>query len=188
VELILQATSLPGLVLITPRRFHDARGYLEEAWNRRSLIEAGIQIDFVQDNHAVSEQAGTLRGLHFQGPPHAQDKLVRCTRGATYDVAVDIRRGSPGYGQWFGAELTPENGLQLFIPKGFLHGYLTLTPRTEVQYKCSDYYVPAAEGAVRWDSLGIAWQLTGPPRLSAKDSAAEPFADFQSPFAYGEGR
>jgi dTDP-4-dehydrorhamnose 3,5-epimerase len=126
--------------------------------------------------------------MHFQRPPHAQDKFVRCTRGAIYDVAVDIRRGSPGYGQWFGTELTPENGLQLLVPKGFLHGYLTLTPGAEVQYKCSDYYVPAAEGVVRWDSLGIAWQLSGPPQLSAKDAAAEPFADFVSPFAFGEDR
>jgi len=134
----------------------------------------------------MSAMAGTLRGLHFQAPPHAQDKLVRCTRGAIFDVAVDVRLGSPTYGQWLGLELTPQNGRQLLIPKGFLHGFLTLKPDTEVQYKCSDYYAPDFDGSVRWDSLGIDWPICGAPILSAKDAKAIPFAKFQSPFAYGE--
>jgi dTDP-4-dehydrorhamnose 3,5-epimerase len=174
------------LLIVKPRRFGDHRGYFEETWARRHFEAAGIGVDFVQDNHSRSAQAGTLRGLHFQAPPHAQDKLVRCTRGAIYDVAVDIRDESPSYGCWYGLELTPENGLQLFIPKGFLHGFLTLQQETEVQYKCSDYYAPSCDGAVRWDSLDIAWPLSAAPVISAKDATAIAFPEFQSPFHYGE--
>ena len=175
-------TAIEGPLVIEPTRFGDARGYFEETWNRRVLLEGGIDVDFVQDNHSLSAEAGTLRGLHYQSPPHAQDKLVRCTRGAVVDVAVDIRNGSATYGRWMCVELSPDNGRQLFIPKGFLHGFLTLKPNTEVQYKCSDYYAPDCDGAVRWDSLGIDWPLTAPPTLSAKDGRAMPFAEFQSPF------
>ncbi|RST86287.1 dTDP-4-dehydrorhamnose 3,5-epimerase [Aquibium carbonis] len=175
-----------GLVVLEPRRFSDERGYFEETWNRRHFDDAGIGVDFVQDNASMSIQSGTLRGLHFQAPPHAQDKLVRCTRGAIFDVAVDIRRGSPTYGRWSGIELTPENGRQFFIPKGFLHGFVTLLPRSEVQYKCSDYYAPACDGSVRWDSLDIDWPLEGAPVLSAKDADAPAFAGFQSPFVFGD--
>lgn len=175
-----------GLILIEPRRFGDKRGYFMETWSRRGLSQAGIDIDFVQDNQSWSRQAGTLRGLHFQAPPHAQDKLVRCTRGKIFDVAVDIRRGSLTYGQWQGVELSPENGNQLFIPKGFLHGFLTLEDGTEVQYKCSDYYTPECDGAVHWDSLGIDWPLHGAPILSEKDAGAGPFSVFQSPFVWDE--
>ena len=126
----------------------------------------------------------TIRGLHFQSPPHAQDKLVRCGKGALFDVAVDIRRGSPTYGHWTGCELSFENGKQLLVPAGFLHGFVTRAPDTEILYKCTDYYAPECDGAVRWDSCGIDWGLEGDPLLSDKDAAAPALADFQSPFVY----
>mmetsp|Transcript_23210 Transcript_23210/g.39813 ORF Transcript_23210/g.39813 Transcript_23210/m.39813 type:complete len:122 (+) Transcript_23210:247-612(+) len=121
----------------------------------------------------MSAAVGTLRGLHFQAPPSAQAKLVRCGRGALFDVAVDIRRGSPTFGQWVGYDLTFENGLQLLIPEGFLHGFVTRTPDTEIVYKCSDYYDATADGSVAWDSCGIDWGLNTPPVLSPKDEARE---------------
>jgi dTDP-4-dehydrorhamnose 3,5-epimerase len=178
----IEQTSLPGVVILTPARFGDARGFFSETWSRRRLAEAGIDIDFVQDNHSVSAKAGTLRGLHFQSPPHAQAKLVRCGRGVLYDVAVDIRRGSATYGQWVGVELSAENGRQLLIPAGFLHGFVTRADDTEIVYKCSDYYAPDCDGAVAWNSVGIDWGLTGDPVLSAKDAAAPALADFVTPF------
>lgn len=183
-----EQTALPGVILLTPRRFGDTRGWFMETWSRRDLAENDVDIDFVQDNHSFSAQEGTLRGLHYQAPPHAQDKLVRCTRGAIYDVAVDIRRGSVSYGQWVGVELSSENGRELLIPKGFLHGFVTLGPDTEVQYKCSDYYAPECDGAVRWDSVGIDWPTSSAPLLSVKDAAALDFAAFQSPFSMGVAR
>lgn len=182
----IRETRLSGLKLVAPRRFQDARGYFEESWNRRLFAQAGLDMDFVQDNHSMSERTGTLRGMHFQAPPHAQAKLVRCTAGAAFDVAVDIRVYSPTFGQWEGFELTPENGLSLFVPSGFLHGFVTLKPMTEIQYKCSDYYAPDCEGSVRWDSLGIDWPLTEPPLLSEKDASAPIFSEFSSPFQSGE--
>ena len=151
------------------------------------MAEAGLDIDWVQDNHSLSMQAGTVRGLHFQSPPHAQAKLVRCGRGALFDVVVDIRRGSPTYGQWVGEELSFENGKQILVPTGFLHGFATRVPETEIIYKCSDYYAPDCDGAVRFDSakIGIAWGLDGlEPVLSDKDATAQDFADFDSPFVY----
>lgn len=182
----IDTTPLPGLLVLTPRRFGDARGFFSESWNRRTLAEQGIELDFVQDNHSLSMQVNTVRGLHFQAPPHAQDKLVRCGRGALFDVAVDIRRGSPTYGQWFGIELSAENGRQLLIPKGFLHGFATRLPETEILYKCTDYYAPDCDGAVRFDdaAIGIDWGLSGDPVLSDKDAAAPGFADFDSPFGW----
>ena len=150
------------------------------------MLDHGIDIDFVQDNHSVSATVGTVRGLHFQAPPSAQDKLVRCGHGRLFDVAVDIRKGSPTYGQWVGEELSFENGKQLLVPKGFLHGFMTLEPDTEIIYKCSDYYAPESDGAVRWDSCGIDWPLSVDPILSDKDALAPGLADFDSPFTYGE--
>ena len=173
---------LPGLFLITPRRFGDDRGFFAETWSRRFLAAAGIAEDFVQDNHSLSHKTGTVRGLHFQSPPHAQAKLVRCGRGALYDVAVDIRRGSATYGQGVGVELSAENGRQLLIPAGFLHGFVTRADDTEIVYKCSDYYAPDCDGAVAWNSVGIDWGLTGDPVLSGKDAAAPALADFVTPF------
>lgn len=187
----IEKTALPGVLLITPRRFGDARGFFSESWNRARLAEHGVEIDFVQDNHSLSREAGTIRGLHFQSPPHAQDKLVRCGRGALFDVAVDIRKGSPTYGQWVGCELSFENGRQLLVPRGFLHGFVTRAPDTEIIYKCSDYYAPECDGAVRWDcpEIGIDWGLEGAPVLSDKDAAAPTLAEFDSPFTWeGPGR
>jgi len=180
----IETTPLPGVLILTPKRFGDARGFFAETWNRRGLAEQGISLDFVQDNHSLSAQVGTVRGLHFQAPPHAQGKLVRCGRGALFDVAVDIRKGSPTYGDWFGVELSAENGRQLLIPAGFLHGFVTRLPDTEIVYKCTDYYAPAADGAVRWDSCGIDWGVSGDPVLSDKDAAAPSLAEFDSPFVW----
>ena len=187
----IETTPLPGVLILTPARHGDARGFFSESWNRKTLADAGVTLpDFVQDNHSMSAQVGTLRGLHYQAPPHAQGKLVRCGRGRLFDVAVDGRRGSATYGQWFGAELSFENGRQLWIPAGFLHGFVTREPETEIVYKCTAHYDRASDGAVAWDSLGIDWGVED-PLLSDKDRAAGPFADWQSPFDHnfgGEGR
>ena len=151
------------------------------------MAEAGFDIDWVQDNHSVSAQVGTVRGLHFQAPPHAQAKLVRCGRGALFDVAVDIRKGSPSFGKWFGAELSFENGKQMLVPAGFLHGFVTRAPDTEIVYKCSDYYSPECDGAVRFDcpQIGIDWGMAGiAPVLSEKDKTAPTLDSFDSPFVY----
>ncbi|MCR8550901.1 dTDP-4-dehydrorhamnose 3,5-epimerase [Salipiger sp. P9] len=180
-------TAIPDVLILTPRRFPDGRGFFSESWNARRMAEAGLDIAFVQDNHSLSEQAGTVRGLHYQAPPHAQGKLVRCGRGALLDVAVDMRRGSPTYGRWVAEELSFENGRQLWIPEGFLHGFLTLEPMTEIIYKCTDFYSPESEGAVLWSSCGIDWNHAGEVFLSDKDAAAPPLAEWQSPFAYAEG-
>jgi len=180
----VEETSLPGVLILMPRRFGDARGFFSESWNRNTLVEHGIELDFVQDNHSLSAAVGTIRGLHFQAPPHAQDKLVRCGRGRLFDVAVDVRTGSPTYGEWVGVELSAENGRQLLVPAGFLHGFVTREPETEILYKCTDYYAPECDGAVRWDSCGIDWGLTGDPVLSDKDAAAPTLAEFASPFTW----
>lgn len=182
----IQTTALPGVLLLTPKRFGDARGFFSESWNRRTLAEHGIDMDFVQDNHSMSATVGTVRGLHFQSPPAAQDKLVRCGQGVLFDVAVDIRKGSPTYGHWVGYELSAENGRQLLVPKGFLHGFSTRAPNTEILYKCTDYYAPDCDGAVRFDdpAIGIDWGIAGEAVLSEKDAAAPLLADFDSPFVW----
>lgn len=179
----IEDTVLPGVVILTPARHGDARGFFSESWNKARLAEHGLSPEFVQDNHSLSEAKGTLRGLHFQAPPHAQGKLVRCGRGSLYDVAVDIRKGSASYGHWVGVELSAENGRQLWVPEGFAHGFVTLEPDTEICYKCTDYYAPDADGAVCWDSCGVEWPLTDDPVLSAKDAAAPSLAEFDSPFS-----
>lgn len=182
----IEKTALSDVLILTPARHGDARGFFSESWNRRTLLAAGVDLpEFVQDNHSLSRQSGTLRGLHYQAPPHAQGKLVRCGRGSLFDVAVDARRGSPTYGQWVGAELSFENGRQLWIPAGFLHGFVTREPDTEVVYKCTDHYDRASDGGVRWDSLGIDWGVSAPV-LSEKDETAPAFADWSSPFTFGE--
>ena len=180
----VEETALPGVKILTPNRFGDARGFFSESWNRKTLADHGITLDFVQDNHSMSAAPDTVRGLHFQAPPHAQGKLVRCGRGALFDVAVDIRRGSPTYGDWVGVELSAENGRQMLVPPGFLHGFATRMPETEILYKCTDYYAPDCDGAVAWDSCGIDWGLTGAPVLSEKDAAAPVLAEFDSPFTW----
>jgi dTDP-4-dehydrorhamnose 3,5-epimerase len=179
----LVPTSLADVVILTPRRFGDARGWFTETWNASRMAEAGLDLTFVQDNHSFSAAKGTLRGLHFQRPPRAQDKLVRCSRGAILDVAVDIREGSPTYGRWAAVELTADNGRQLLVPRGFLHGFVTLTDDTEVQYKCTDFYSPDHDGAVRWDdpALGIDWGISA-PILSDKDARAPLLAEIGTPF------
>ena len=181
----IQPTALLGVLTLTPARHGDPRGFFSESWNRQRMEAAGIDIDFVQDNHSLSAKAGTVRGLHFQSPPHAQAKLVRCGRGALHDVAVDIRKGSPTYGQWIGEELSFENGRQLLIPTGFLHGFVTREPDTEIIYKCSDYYAPECDGAVHWDSCGIDWGMGDTEAiLSEKDMKAPLLSDFDSPFIW----
>ena len=184
----IDETPLPGVLILSPRRFADARGWFSEVWNAQTLAGHGIGIAFVQDNHSYSKDAGTVRGLHYQRPPHAQAKLVRCARGRVFDVAVDIRKGSPTFGKWTGVELSAENGRQLLIPAGFLHGFATLEPDCEVLYKCSDVYAPDCDGGVRFDDpdLGIDWGID--PRsaiLSDKDRSAPLFQNFATPFVYG---
>ena len=151
--------AIPDVVLITPSIYRDDRGFFSEVWNARALGEAGLKLDFVQDNHAYSQPVGTVRGLHFQVPPMAQDKLVRCPRGAILDVAVDIRRSSPTFGKYVSAVLSDENWQQLLVPKGFAHGYITLKPDSEVLYKVTEYYSPAHDKGIAWNDpdIGIDW-------------------------------
>lgn len=173
--------------LIETPRFGDDRGWFSETWSRAKFAAKGIDLDFVQDNHSRSAHVGTIRGLHFQKPPHAQAKLVRCVRGSIIDYAVDLRKGSPTYGQVAYAELSAENGRQLFVPVGFGHAFVTLEPDTEVVYKVSDVYAADCDGGVAWDcpDIGIDWPLppTGPV-LSDKDRKLPKLADFDSPFEY----
>lgn len=181
----IEKTALSGVLILTPARHGDARGFFSESWNAQTMADAGLDYEFVQDNHSLSETAGTLRGLHFQTPPHAQAKLVRCGRGALFDVAVDIRHGSPSFGRWVGVDLSFENGQQLLIPAGFLHGFVTREPMTEIIYKCSDTYAPDCDAAVRWDdpNIGIDWGLgQRPPTLSEKDAKAPRLTELEPHF------
>ena len=185
--MIASPTTIPGLLSISVTRHGDARGFFAETYNQKAYSRAGIETVFVQDNHSVSEFAGTVRGLHYQSPPHAQTKLVRCGRGSLFDVAVDIRVGSPSYGQWHGEVLSSENGRQLYIPEGFAHGFMTLEDDTEIVYKCSDFYAPECEGAVRFDDpdIGVDWpNINGGTTLSEKDAIAPMLRDMKSPFSF----
>jgi dTDP-4-dehydrorhamnose 3,5-epimerase len=179
------------VTLIRPRRFEDDRGWFMEVYSSRAYAQMGITAEFQQDNHSLSHAAGVVRGLHFQRPPHAQAKLVRCVRGAILDVAVDLRQGSPTFGRHVTAELTADNGHQLFVPEGFGHGFVTLTPDTEVCYKVSGFYAREHDGGIAHDDpdIGIAWPLPAghEPILSAKDRALPRLRDWTSPFAY-DGR
>jgi dTDP-4-dehydrorhamnose 3,5-epimerase len=174
------ATKLPGVLILEPTVFPDERGFFLESFNQQRFDAAvGHHIDFVQDNHSRSSQ-GVLRGLHFQLAPHAQGKLVRCTSGRVFDVAVDVRLGSATLGQWIGVELSADNHRQLWIPPGFAHGFLVLSETADFLYKTTAYYARDAERAVRWDdpALGIEWPFAGlAPVLSAKDVEAPVFAD-----------
>lgn len=176
------------LLLISPHRFVDKRGFFAEIYHKQRFSEYGLTADFVQENHSVSIQSNTIRGLHFQAPPHAQAKLVRCGRGAIFDVAVDLRRGSSTFGQWKGYELTANNGYQLYIPIGFAHGFMTLEPDSEIVYRCSNYYAPHAEVSILWNDpdIGIDWPTVFDPLLSDKDADAPLLADLESPFIFGE--
>lgn len=179
--------AISDVVEITPRRFGDDRGWFSEVYKRSEFEAEGIAIDWVQDNQSLSAQAGTVRGLHFQAPPFAQDKLVRVLSGAVFDVAVDIRKGSPTYGRWVGVELLAGQLNQLLVPAGFAHGFMTLTRDTQVLYKVSAPYSKTDEGAIRWDdpALGIEWPELGiEPVLSDKDREAPLLGDFGSPFVY----
>lgn len=178
------------LSVLTPRRFEDRRGWFCETWNAARLAEAGFSVGFCQDNQSLSRAVGTLRGLHFQAPPHAQAKLVRCLRGRIFDVAVDIRRASPTFGKWAGLELSADNGKQLFIPAGFAHGFVTLEPDCEIAYKVDDYYAADCDGGIAWNdpAIGIDWQLgASAPLLSEKDAGLPLLADLAIDFPY-DGR
>ena len=181
-------TRLKGVFVLEPQVFGDARGWFMESWSQRKMEEAGIKVDFVQDNQSFSAHKGTLRGLHYQLNPKCQAKLLRCTRGRIFDVAVDIRKGSPQYGQWVGVELSAENKKQLFIPRGFAHGFITLTDDVEVQYKADNYYAPECDGNIRWNDpdIGVAWPIE-PVILSEKDQKAPLLKERKDlNFVYGE--
>ncbi|MEA9991491.1 dTDP-4-dehydrorhamnose 3,5-epimerase [Pseudomonas sp. RTS1] len=174
----MNATELPGVLIIEPKVFGDERGFFYESFNARDFAQAsGLELQFVQDNHSRS-QKGVLRGLHYQ-VEHAQGKLVRVTAGEVLDVAVDIRRSSPHFGKWASVRLSAENNRQLWIPPGFAHGFVVLSEYAEFLYKTTDYYTPSAERCIRWDDpeLSIDWQLAGPPTLSAKDQNGKNLKD-----------
>ena len=163
-------TKLEGVVIIEPDVFGDNRGFFMESWNKKKMLEAGLDYDFVQDNHSKSTVKGTLRGIHFQKGDKAQAKLVRCVKGSVLDVAVDLRRNSPTFKQWVGVELSEENKKQLLIPRGFGHGFVTLTDDVEFLYKADNYYAPEEEGGIRWNDpdIGVEWGVEN-PILSEKD-------------------
>lgn len=171
---------LPGVLEITAKRFGDDRGFFTESWSFKAFGEVGLHHVYVQDNHSFTRVPGTLRGLHYQTPPFAQDKLVRVTRGAIFDVAVDLRANSPTYGEWEGLTLSATDGNQIFVPQGFAHGFLTLEPDTEVQYKVTAPYSPDHDRAIRYDdpAIGIVWPVAvDEAAMSAKDRAASPLGD-----------
>lgn len=163
-------TKLDGVVIIEPDVFGDKRGFFMESWNKKKMSELGLEYDFVQDNHSKSTVKGTLRGIHFQKGDKAQAKLVRCVKGVVLDVAVDLRKNSPTFKQWVGVELSAENKKQLLIPRGFGHGFVTLTDDVEFLYKADNYYAPEAEGGIRWNDpdIGVVWGVEN-PILSEKD-------------------
>ncbi len=176
---------IPDVKLVTPKRFSDDRGFFSETYNAGAYKAAGIDCHFIQDNHSCSTKAGTLRGLHYQAPPYAQAKLVRVLRGTIIDVAVDARKSSSSFGKWVKAKLSAKNGAQIFVPAGFLHGFLTLEAGTEVTYKVDNHYDRGCEGSVIWNdpSLRIDWGIRGSDvLLSEKDAVAAVWTEFQSPF------
>ena len=166
-------TKLDGVLILEPKVFGDARGWFMETWSARKFEAAGLTFNFVQDNQSYSAHRGTLRGLHYQTAPFAQAKLVRCTRGKLLDVAVDIREGSETFAQWISVELTAENKKQLLIPRGFAHGFITLTDDVEIQYKADNFYSPTCDGNIRWDDseINVDWPFA-PTILAEKDAKA----------------
>jgi dTDP-4-dehydrorhamnose 3,5-epimerase len=183
----ITSLNIAEIKLLIPQIHRDARGFFSETWSRRTLETVGIVAEFVQDNHSLSVDAGTLRGLHFQAPPHAQGKLLRVARGSVFDVAVDIRIGAPSYGQHASAVLSAENRRQIWIPPGFAHGYCTLEPNTEVIYKVTDYYAPDCDRGIKWDdaTLGIAWPIDpANVRLSDKDRNLPTLNDMAPAFVF----
>lgn len=178
---------IPDVLVLEPARLGDHRGFFSETFNRRVYQELGILCEFVQDNHSLSLSPGVLRGLHYQAPPGAQDKLVRCVRGAILDVAVDIRRGSPTFGRWVSVELSAENWRQVFVPKGFAHGFVTLEPNTEVCYKVSAYYSPEHDRGLRFDDpeIGINWRVAASEAtLSDRDRGHPRLSELELCFEY----
>lgn len=178
-------TKIPDVKIIEPKIFGDHRGWFAETYSKSKLKEAGLDLDFVQDNHSFSAQKGTLRGLHFQTNPKAQSKLVRCTKGKILDVAVDLRKGSPTFKMWVGVELSEENKKQLFVPKGFAHGFVTLTDNVEVEYKVDEDYSPENDRSIRFDDpdLNVDWGITDPV-LSDKDLSAPTLNNCNFDFVY----
>lgn len=179
--------SVTGVLLVQVQKFSDARGYFMETYSRRDYTALGIDCEFIQDNQSLSAQRGTVRGLHFQMPPDPQAKLVRVLRGSIFDVAIDIRRGSPSYGRWCAATLTAEGAEQLFVPRGFAHAFCTLEPNTEVVYKVDGYYSAASDAGIIWNDpdIGIEWPIAPSDAvLSAKDAKLPRLAEFDSPFSY----
>ena len=172
----VQSTVIPEVKVITPRKFSDHRGFFSEVYNREALRQAGVDLEFVQDNHSLSVQAGTVRGLHFQSPPFAQDKLVRVTRGRIFDVVVDIRQGSATYGRHVCMELSAENWRQLLVPVGFAHGFCSLEPDTEVLYKVSRVYSAAHDCGLAWDDpdLGIDWPVEADQAILSENDRGHP--------------
>jgi dTDP-4-dehydrorhamnose 3,5-epimerase len=179
---------LAGVLLLRPRRWSDARGYFVETYNKDTFAKAGIDVTFVQDNQSFSAARGTVRALHFQVPPFAQAKLVRVLRGSVYDVVVDVRTGSPTYGRWISIELDAESGEELFVPRGFAHGFCTREGDTEVGYKVDNPYAPDHDSGIAWNdpTLGIPWPVAPDDAvLSDKDRKLSTFKDLVSPFRYG---
>jgi len=179
-------SKLTGVFILEPTIYGDHRGWFMETYSDSRFKEVGKNLNFVQDNHSFSAERGTLRGLHYQLDPKAQAKLVRCTKGAIYDVAVDIRQGSPNYGNWFGIELTSDNKKQLLIPQGFAHGFITLTDNVEVQYKVDEIYAPECDRGIIWNDpeINIKWPIDVRPILSEKDEMAPLLKDVDNNFSY----
>lgn len=185
----MQVVSLdiPEVKIISPKKFGDHRGFFSETYNKKTFSDNGLDLDFVQDNHSFSAPKGTLRGLHFQTPPFAQNKLLRVTRGEIFDVAVDLRKGSPTYGKWVGATISAEKWNQILVPVGFAHGFCTLTDNVEVMYKVDALYAPNNDSGIAWNDpdIGVEWPLDGmEPILSGKDGEQQSLAEFDSPFEY----
>lgn len=180
-------TALVDVVVLKPDCFGDPRGWFMESWSKKKMEQAGLYYDFVQDNHSFSATKGTLRGLHYQKGDSCQAKLVRCSKGSVLDVAVDLRKGSPTYKKWVSVELSAENKQQLLIPRGFAHGFVTLTPDVEFLYKADNYYDHSAEGSILWNDpeLNINWEVTT-PILSKKDAAAPLLCESDADFMYKE--
>lgn len=180
----IEKTKIDGVIALTPKRFSDDRGFFVESYNHARFVAAGVNFNFVQDNHSLSRDKGTVRGLHFQAPPFAQTKLIRVLRGSILDVVVDARKGSATYGRHVSVELSAANGKQLLAPAGMLHGFVTLEPDTEVAYKVDAYYDKASDGAVLWcdPDLAIDWGPGAGAVVSQKDADACRFCDFKSPF------
>jgi dTDP-4-dehydrorhamnose 3,5-epimerase len=177
----VERLAIPEVLLLTPKRWGDERGWLAEMYSRKAMAEAGVTAEFVQDNQAYSPKRGTLRGLHLQVPPQPIAKLVRAIRGAIFDVAVDVRAGSPTYGRWVAAELTADNGRMLYVPRGFAHAYCTVTPDCEVLYKLDGYYAPDCERGLPWNdpAIGIDWPLPEVElTINARDRAFPPLSEF----------